>query len=49
MTFMQKIKADIVSAFEDIDVLNGVVHRLTVIYEEARLPGYKQDSAATSI
>jgi hypothetical protein len=49
MTIVQKIKADIVSPFEDIDVLNGVVHRLAVIYDEARLPGYKQDSAATSI
>lgn len=49
MTIVHKIKADIVSPFEYIDVLNGGVHRLAVIYEEARLPGYKQDSAATSI
>lgn len=40
MTIEQKIRADIVSPFGDIDVLNVVVHRLVVVYDQARLPGY---------
>ncbi|MGJ0486284.1 MAG: hypothetical protein ACR65R_17385 [Methylomicrobium sp.] len=40
MTIEQRISADIVSPFGDIDILNVVVHRLAVIYDEARLPGY---------
>jgi hypothetical protein len=39
-TITQKIEEDIASPFWDIDVLNVVVHRLAVIYDEARLPGY---------
>jgi PAS domain S-box-containing protein len=47
--YHRKDKTDIVSAFEDIDVLNVVIHRLAMICDKARLPGYKQDSAATSL
>lgn len=39
-TITQRIRADIDSPFEDIDVLNVVVHRQAVIFDEARLPGY---------
>ncbi|MGJ0484236.1 MAG: hypothetical protein ACR65R_06830 [Methylomicrobium sp.] len=39
-TIMQRIRQDIASPFLDIDVLNVVVHRRAVIYDEARLPGY---------
>jgi hypothetical protein len=37
---LQQITADISSPFPDMDVLDVVVHRLAVIYDEARLPGY---------
>jgi hypothetical protein len=40
MTISQRIRQDIASPFLDIDVLNVVVHRRAVIYDEARLPGY---------
>jgi hypothetical protein len=36
----QRITADIASPFSDMDVLDVVVHRLAVVYDEARLPGY---------
>jgi hypothetical protein len=39
-TITQKIEEDIASPFWDIDVLNVVVHRLAVVYDEAHLPGY---------
>lgn len=39
-TIEQKIVEEISSPFLDIDVLNVVVRRLAVIYDEARLPGY---------
>ncbi|EIC28377.1 MULTISPECIES: hypothetical protein [Methylomicrobium] len=40
MTISQRIRQDIASPFLDIDVLNVVVHRRAVIYDEARLSGY---------
>jgi hypothetical protein len=36
----QKITTDITSPLPDMDVLDVVVHRFAVIYDEARLPGY---------
>jgi hypothetical protein len=37
MTINQRIRADIVSPFDDIDMLSVVVHRLAVIYDQIRL------------
>jgi hypothetical protein len=39
-TIIQKIIEDIASPFPDIDVLDVVVHRPAVVYDQARLPGY---------
>jgi hypothetical protein len=39
-TIEQQIRNDIPSPIVDIDVLDIVVHRRAVIYDEARLPGY---------
>jgi hypothetical protein len=39
-TIAQRIREDILSPYWDIDVLNVVVHRRAVVYDEARLPGY---------
>jgi hypothetical protein len=40
MHINQRIRADIVSPFDDIDVLNVVVHRLARISDQIGLAGY---------
>jgi hypothetical protein len=40
MNINQRIRADIVSPFEDIDVMSVVVHRLARIHDQMQLSGY---------